>query len=80
MIVLDASQGELADLIQFAGSTSRNLLEQRLSSADQERMPARRPPRGMRRPMAAARPRRPIAVTERPDREELSRSIAPAST
>jgi hypothetical protein len=37
-IVLNAAQGELADLFQFAGSTSRNLLEQRVSNADQERM------------------------------------------
>jgi uncharacterized protein (DUF58 family) len=37
-ILLNSAQGELSDLFHFAGSTSRNLLEQRVSSADQERM------------------------------------------
>ena len=37
-IVLNAAQGELSELIQDAGSSSRNLLEQRVSSADQERL------------------------------------------
>ena len=37
-IVLNAAQGELTELIQDAGSSSRNLLEQRVSSADQERL------------------------------------------
>ena len=36
-VVLNAAQGELADLIQFADSTSRRLLEQRGPSTDQER-------------------------------------------
>ncbi len=36
-IVLNAAQGELADLIQDAGTTSRILLEQRFSTADQDR-------------------------------------------
>ena len=77
-IVLNAAQGELADLIQYAGSSSRNLLEQRLSSADQERLhqpgrapaascpPTRTSPTGRRESR-----RRPS--TERPDREQLSR-------
>jgi uncharacterized protein (DUF58 family) len=37
-IVVNASQGELAELFQFAGSSSRILLEQRLSGAEQERL------------------------------------------
>jgi uncharacterized protein (DUF58 family) len=37
-IVLNATQGELADLIQFADATSRRLLEQRTVSSDQERL------------------------------------------
>jgi len=36
-IVLNAAQGELAELIQDAGSTSRILLEQRFSSAQHDR-------------------------------------------
>jgi len=36
-VVLNAAQGELSELIQDAGSTSRMLLEKRFSSADQER-------------------------------------------
>jgi uncharacterized protein (DUF58 family) len=36
-VVLNASHGDLFDLVQFAGSTSRTLLEQRHSSAEQER-------------------------------------------
>jgi uncharacterized protein (DUF58 family) len=37
-IVLNAAQGDLADLIQDVGSTSRTLLEQRFSSAEQDRI------------------------------------------
>jgi uncharacterized protein (DUF58 family) len=37
-VVLNASQGELMGLFQFAGSTSRTLLEQRHSSGEQERL------------------------------------------
>ena len=36
-IVLNAAQGELSDLIQDAGSTSRILLEQRFTTAEQDR-------------------------------------------
>lgn len=37
VIVLNAAQGELNELIQFAGSTSRGLLEQRLPSGEYDR-------------------------------------------
>ena len=37
-IVLNAAQGDLSDLIQDAGSTSRNLLEQRFSTTEQDRL------------------------------------------
>jgi uncharacterized protein (DUF58 family) len=37
-IVLNAAAGELGELIQDAGSSSRNLLEQRVSSSEQERL------------------------------------------
>jgi uncharacterized protein (DUF58 family) len=37
-VVLNASQRELDDLFQFAGSSSRTLLEQRVSSTEQERL------------------------------------------
>jgi uncharacterized protein (DUF58 family) len=37
-VVLNASQGDLDDLIQFAGASSRTLLEQRVSGAEQERL------------------------------------------
>jgi uncharacterized protein (DUF58 family) len=36
-VVLNAAQGELSELIQDAGSTSRMLLEKRFSSAEEER-------------------------------------------
>ncbi len=36
-VVLNAAQGELSELIQNAGSTSRILLEQRFSNAEQDR-------------------------------------------
>ncbi len=45
-IVLNAAQGELSELIQDAGSSSRNLLEQRVSSADQERLTSQEQRRG----------------------------------
>ncbi|APW59448.1 DUF58 domain-containing protein [Paludisphaera borealis] len=37
-VTLNAAQGELNDLVQYAESNSRNLLEQRLSSAEAERL------------------------------------------
>jgi len=37
-LVLNAAQGELLELIQAAGSTSRILLEKRFSTADQDRL------------------------------------------
>lgn len=37
-VILNAAQGELNDLIQYAESNSRNLLEHRLSSAEAERL------------------------------------------
>ena len=37
-IVLNAAAGELADLIQDLGAGSRNLIEQRLTSAEQDRL------------------------------------------
>jgi uncharacterized protein (DUF58 family) len=37
-VTLNAAQGELNELVQYAESNSRNLLEQRLSSAEAERL------------------------------------------
>jgi hypothetical protein len=37
-IVLNAAAGELSELVQDVGSASRELIEQRLSSSDQERL------------------------------------------
>jgi uncharacterized protein (DUF58 family) len=37
-VTLNAAQGDLNDLVQYAESNSRNLLEQRLSSAEAERL------------------------------------------
>jgi hypothetical protein len=37
-VILNAAQGDLNDLIQYAEPNSRNLLEHRLSSAEAERL------------------------------------------
>jgi hypothetical protein len=37
-VTLNAAQGDLNDLVQYAESNSRDLLEQRMSSAEAERL------------------------------------------
>ena len=72
--MLNAAQGELSELIQDAGSTSRILLEQRFSSAEQDRLSSQEERAGACNP-PMARPRLPSGPPGRRRKGPIVNSI-----
>ena len=82
VMMLNATQGDLSSLFQFDDETARDLLQQRQSSAIQDRRSSqdRAPPRFKRRRCRAGTPpadARPREITDREQLPRLSRKLLP---